>query len=72
MDNTKTRRRGQSVTLWLPDDVTTQLDRVLSRQVTRAALAGQIGRELPNRHAWIIDAVRAALAAEQGAQHATP
>lgn len=65
MSTLQSHGRGQSVTLWLPADIATQLDQVLSRQVTSAALRGQIGRGLPNRHAFILAAVRAALGTDQ-------
>lgn len=58
-------RNTREVTVRLPLDLAAELDQVLSRRVRRAALAGQIGRGLPTRHAFLLAAVRAALAAER-------
>lgn len=58
-------RNTREVTVRLPFDLADQLDQVLSQRVRRAALDGRIGRGLPTRHAWLLDAVRAALRAEQ-------
>lgn len=60
----RTKTNGRSVTLWLPTDLDQEIDRIIARRVSGAAQAGQV-RQLPSRHAWILDAVRAALAAAQ-------
>ena len=66
-------RPTREVTVRLPHDLAAQLDQVLSQRVRRAALAGQIGRELPTRHAFLLEAVRAALAAQtRDAKAGTP
>lgn len=58
-------RNAREVTLRLPHDLAAQVDQVIAQRVRRAALDGQIGRGLPTRHAFLLEAVRAALAAER-------
>lgn len=60
-----TPRSTREVTVRLPLDLAAQLDRIVSQQIGRAALDGQIGRGLPTRHAFLLAAVRAAIAAER-------
>lgn len=60
-------RDCREVTLRLPRDLAAQVDQVISQQVARAAGAGAVGRALPNRHTWLLQAVRAALRAERDA-----
>lgn len=63
-----TPRSTREVTVRLPLDLAAQLDQIVSQQIGRAALNGAVGRALPTRHAWILDAVRAALVAERAAR----
>ncbi len=64
-------RDCREVTLRLPNDLAAQVDHVIAQRVARAAGAGAVGRALPNRHTWLLQAVRAALRAEQ-ARHDGP
>ncbi len=67
MDTRNDARDCREVTLRLPHDLAAQVDNVIAQRVVRAAGAGAVGRALPNRHTWLLQAVRAALRAERDA-----